>query len=127
MKIQGLDHFVLTTNDIDKCIHFYRDVLGMTLVEWNGRYALQYGKAKINIHQTPAEFLPAAKVPTVGALDLCFAVDTPIDIVKREVLAKGVTLESDMVPRTGALGPMTSIYMRDPDGNLVELCYYDKD
>ncbi|BEU88185.1 VOC family protein [Selenomonas sp. TAMA-11512] len=124
MEISHLDHFVLTTAHLEKCLHFYTDILGMELRHENGRYALFFGKSKINIHTRPAEFLPAAENPETGALDLCFAVQTPIEAVMRNLRDKGVVPETGIVPRRGARGPMQSVYLRDPDGNLIELCSY---
>ena len=126
MKITGIDHLVLTTNNLEACLRFYSDVLGMDVVHTNGRYALHFGKQKINIHTKAAEFLPAADHPQSGSLDICFVVDEPIEMVYRELTNKGIPLETGIVGRHGALGKMKSIYLRDPDGNLVELCSYDR-
>lgn len=127
MEISRLDHFVLTTARLEECLRFYTDILGMELRRENGRYALFFGAAKINIHTRPAEFLPAAKDPRPGALDLCFVVRSPIEVVLRELQARGISPETGIVPRYGAGGAMRSIYLRDPDGNLVELCSYAGD
>ena len=124
MHIECLDHFVLTTAHLEDCLRFYTDVLGMEVAHENNRYTLYFGKHKINIHAKPAEFLPAAKKPKSGALDLCFVVNESIEDVRQELLSKSVKLESDIVERNGALGKMMSIYLRDPDGNLIELCSY---
>ena len=124
MKIAGLDHLVLTTDNLEACLKFYEEVLGMEVRQTGNRYALRFGKSKINIHTKPAEFLPAAENPQSGSLDICFVVDEPIEEVYQELVAKGVTLETGIVERNGALGAMKSIYLRDPDGNLIELCKY---
>ncbi len=124
MKLVNFDHIVLTTADLAGCIHFYRDVLGMELVETAGRYAFHFGGCKINIHQRPGEFQPAAADPRPGTIDLCLITETPIESVYEELLAKGVTMETKIVPRTGARGAMQSIYLRDPDGNLIEVAEY---
>ena len=124
MNISHLDHLVLTTAHLEECLHFYRDILGIELRHENGRYALFFGTSKINIHTHPAEFLPAAANPAAGALDLCFAVNAPIAAVAQELRAKGIVPETWIVTRSGARGPMQSIYLRDPDGNLIELCSY---
>lgn len=124
-QIKRLDHFVLTTARLDECLHFYADVLGMRVSHENGRYALFFGRQKINIHTRPAEFLPAAACPQSGALDLCFVVDGPIEEARRMLRARGIVPETEIVKRRGALGDMRSIYLRDPDGNLVELCSYE--
>lgn len=124
MKIKALDHFVLTTKDLTACLHFYRDVLGMRVEEKNGRYALFFGRSKINIHQKPAEFLPAAQKPQAGSLDFCLVVEDDIEALKQELRRKGAAFVLGPVERHGARGDMKSIYLRDPDGNLVELCHY---
>lgn len=91
----------------------------------NNRHALRFGGQKINIHTKAAEFLPAAKNPQVGSLDICFVVDERIETVYDELIRKGVSPETETVERNGALGKMKSVYLRDPDGNLIELCSYD--
>lgn len=126
MIIKRLDHFVLTTVDIEACINFYVRMLGMELDQTNNRYALRFGEQKINIHTKPAEFLPAALYPTGGSLDFCLLIDTDKDMatVKADIEAKGGVVELGPVIRHGSLGKMESIYLRDPDGNLVELSQY---
>lgn len=84
MRIAALDHIVLTTGDLAACLHFYRDLLDMRVEERQGRYALFFGTTKINIHQRPAEFLPAARYPQRGSLDFCLVVDQDIEQVKQE-------------------------------------------
>lgn len=124
MTIDHLDHLVITTQDLEKCLHFYVDVLGMELDDANGRYAVRFGNEKFNIHRKKAEFLPAAQNVTYGSQDLCLIVQGPIEAVKAELEAKGWPIEMGVVERAGALGPMDSVYVRDPDGNLVELSVY---
>ncbi|MFV0635427.1 VOC family protein [Mitsuokella sp. WILCCON 0060] len=126
MKVKSLDHFVLTTKNLEQSLHFYRDVLGMRVEEREGRYALFFGTSKINIHQRPAEFLPAAAKPQHGSLDFCLIVEDTCEALVQELSAKGVPVELGPVGRHGARGAMKSIYLRDPDGNLVELCHYEK-
>lgn len=126
MNIKGLDHLVITTQDLKACLHFYGDVLGMTVKENNGRYALHFGNQKFNIHTKKAEFLPAAQYPTYGSLDLCLVVAGTIDAVVADITAKGYPIELGPVNRNGARGSMQSVYLRDGDGNLVELCCYDE-
>lgn len=126
MKIAGLDHLVLTTGNLDACLKFYSEVLDMEIMHKDNRYALHFGNQKINLHTKPAEFLPAASNPQVGSLDICLVVDEPIENAYRELVKKGATLETDIVERHGALGKIKSIYLRDPDGNLIELCSYGK-
>ena len=125
MKVLNLDHLVITTSDLKQCLYFYGDVLGMDIVERDGRYAILFGHQKFNIHTKTAEFLPAAEKPTYGRLDICLVVEEPIDIVKGDIEAKGYPIELGPVARHGARGDMESIYLRDFDGNLVELCHYD--
>jgi len=125
MRIDRLDHLVLTVGDLERTCLFYRDVLGMKVVEFEGgRKALLFGRQKINLHQAGREFEPKARRPTPGSGDLCFIAETPLVDVVRQLGAAGVALESDIVERTGALGPMRSIYFRDPDGNLIEVSNY---
>ena len=123
--IQSLDHLVLTVADIDATIAFYGDVLGMTPTSFGeGRRALIFGDQKINLHQAGAEIEPKARKPSPGSADLCFVLDCSL----REAVARledaGLTIEAGPVGRTGALGPIQSIYLRDPDGNLIELACY---
>ena len=124
MRVKRLDHLVITTQDLEKCLHFYRDILDMEVDDRNNRYALKFGNEKINIHRKKAEFLPAARNVTYGSQDLCFIVDGDIAEIKKEIEAKGYPIELGIVKRTGALGPIQSIYLRDPDGNLVEISTY---
>jgi catechol 2,3-dioxygenase-like lactoylglutathione lyase family enzyme len=124
MKILNLDHIVLTTKNLKACIHFYTEILGIEYRENNGRHSLFWGTQKINIHSRPGEFQPAAATPMPGSLDLCFVVEGPLEAVKEELVAKGADIELGIVPRNGALGLMDSLYLRDPDNNLVELSCY---
>lgn len=123
MKFKNIDHLVITTSDLKACLHFYVDVLGMELDESGGRYAVKFGDSKFNIHTRKAEFLPAAENPTYGSLDLCLEVEN-LDEAEREIREAGYPIELGPVVRHGARGEMQSIYLRDPDGNLVELCCY---
>ena len=126
MQIESIDHIVLPTQDLEKCLHFYRDLLNMTVTNANGRYALTFVQQKINIHQKKAEFLPTAKTPTYGSLDLCFITEQPIESILDEIQDASIPTETDppIVDRIGAKGPMRSVYVRDPDGNLVEIAQY---
>ena len=124
MKIDHLDHLVITTQDLEQCLHFYVDVLGMELDNSNDRYAVKFGSQKINIHRKKAEFLPAARNVTFGSQDICLIAQGNIHEIKAEIEAKGWPVEVGIVQRTGACGPMDSIYLRDPDGNLIELSVY---
>lgn len=125
MRIDRLDHLVLTVRDIDASIGFYAGVLGMTEVTFRGgRKALTFGTSKINLHQAGREFEPKAARPTPGSADLCLVVEQPLPEVVAELAAHGVEVEEGPVERTGATGAITSVYVRDPDGNLVELSTY---
>ncbi|RWR34644.1 VOC family protein [Sinirhodobacter populi] len=120
--IDRLDHLVLTTTDEDACIAFYVGLLGMDLETFGpGRKALRFGRQKINIHLKGHEFEPKAHLPVPGALDLCFIADRPLDEVIAALKEKGARIIEGPVPRTGATGPLRSIYLRDPDLNLIEI------
>ncbi len=125
MDIDRIDHLVLTVDDVERTIAFYVNVLGMTEVTFgSGRKALTFGSSKINLHQRGREFEPKAAKPTPGSADLCFIADDPLDVVVADLAASGIAVEEGPVPRTGARGPITSVYIRDPDRNLVELSNY---
>ena len=126
MNVERLDHLVLTVADVDRTCRFYQETLGFEVVTFAGtRKALAFGQQKINLHQLGNEFEPKALRPTAGAADLCFIATTPLEAVIRELQAKNVAIEEGPVKRTGALGPMRSIYIRDPDQNLIEISNYD--
>jgi catechol 2,3-dioxygenase-like lactoylglutathione lyase family enzyme len=126
MRIERLDHVVLTVADIDRSIDFYERVLGMTPVSFGaGRRALVFGQQKINLHRAGAEFEPKAHRPTSGSADLCFITSTALSEVEKHVRSLHVQIEEGPVDRTGALGPIRSIYFRDPDLNLIEVSVYD--
>lgn len=127
MKLLALDHFVLTTANADALIDFYTRVLGMRHSADRGRHALFFGNAKINIHTRPAEFLPAAKHPAAGTMDVCLAATGDIREIRSEILAKGWPVEEGVVTRHGARGEMESVYVRDPDGNLIEISVYPEE
>lgn len=125
MKIERLDHLVMTVTDIDITCDFYKRVLGMQVVLFgNGRYSLQFGQQKINLHQHGNEFEPKALAPAPGTADLCFITEDSIIDVINHLKKEGVELLEGPVRRTGALGPIESVYMRDPDGNLIEVSTY---
>ncbi len=122
MKISQLDHLVLTVKDLDSTVAFYRSVLGMEPVRFGqDRLALAFGNQKINLHQAGSEFEPKARIPQPGSADLCFLTDTPLEQVLAHLSGAGVQIEEGPVKRTGAQGPILSLYIRDPDGNLIEL------
>ena len=117
---------VLTVDDPDRTVAFYRDVLGMLPEEFRPgdgsvRRALKFGVQKINLHAAASPFEPKALAPLPGSADLCFLSDQPLDAWQAHFDAYGVTLEAGPVRRTGATGPIMSLYVRDPDGNLIEV------
>jgi catechol 2,3-dioxygenase-like lactoylglutathione lyase family enzyme len=126
MKIERLDHLVLTVDDIDRTIVFYTAVLGMQAVTFaDNRTALSFGGQKINLHASSNPISPNAKTPTAGSADLCFIAQTPLSEIILKLNQSGVPVELGPVPRTGARGPIMSIYFRDPDGNLIEVANED--
>jgi len=125
MKIARLDHLVLTVASIPKACDFYTKVLGMEVVQFGeGRTALKFGQQKINLH--PADNIPGlvADKPTAGSGDLCFITETPIADVVAHLNKCGVPIITGPGPRAGAIGTITSVYIRDPDQNLVEISNY---
>ena len=120
--IVGLDHLVLTVRDLDATVRFYRDGLGMRLeVFGEGRSALHFGSQKINLHVAGREFDPKAMHPMPGSADLCFLTERPLAEIRDRLAALGHPVLEGPVERTGAEGPIASIYVRDPDGNLIEI------
>jgi catechol 2,3-dioxygenase-like lactoylglutathione lyase family enzyme len=125
VKVTRLDHLVLTVADLEATLDFYTRVLGMNVQAFaGGRLALRFGEQKINLHEAGREFAPRARLATPGSADLCLVVEQPLTDWIEHLEALGVPLVEGPVPRVGALGPMTSIYFRDPDGNLLELASY---
>ncbi|MGI9887143.1 VOC family protein [Vibrio chagasii] len=125
MEVSHLDHLVLTVNNIEITIDFYQRVLGMKPIQFGeGRWALSFGNQKINLHQQGKEFEPKAKHVQAGSADLCFITNTPIDEVFDHITGQGVIIEEGPVERTGAVDKITSIYLRDPDRNLIEVSNY---
>jgi len=125
MRIDRLDHLVLTVRDVDATCAFYARVLGMDVVTFGqGRRALAFGRQKINLHPAGREFEPKAARPTPGSADLCLIAAAPLDEVIAHLSACGVAIEEGPVARTGATGPIRSVYFRDPDGNLIEVSTY---
>ncbi|VTU24139.1 Virulence protein [Variovorax sp. PBL-H6] len=120
--IDHLDHLVLTTSDEAACVHFYIEVMGMTLETFGeGRKAFRFGNQKINLHVKGHEFEPKAQVPMPGALDLCFIAAVPLDGVIARLAEKQVPIVEGPVMRTGAISRIRSVYVRDPDLNLIEI------
>lgn len=125
MHIEAIDHIVLTVKDIDATCAFYAQVLGMSITTFGaGRKALSFGAQKINLHQYGRESEPKAKKPTPGSTDLCFVTNVPVAEVIEHLRASSVEVLEGPVERSGAVGPITSVYFRDPDGNLIEVSNY---
>ena len=122
MKIDHLDHLVLTVQDVEATCRFYSTVLGMEVVTFSSRRrALSFGKQKINLHEAGREFKPHADKPTPGSADLCFIAAVPLSEVMDHLRACAVPIVEGPVERTGATGKMRSVYFRDPDQNLIEV------
>lgn len=124
--VSTLDHLVLTTRDIDTCISFYVSVLGMSVRSFDAadgteRYAIYFGTQKINLHQAGSEFKPHALHPMFGSADMCFLTDTKLAVWQTHLEKIGIPILDGPVPRSGATGPIKSLYIRDPDGNLIEI------
>lgn len=119
--LEHLDHLVLTVSNLDATIDFYTEVLGMDVVTREGRKALAFGIQEINLHQRGHEFNPKAAHPTPGSADLCFLTTTPLEQVITTLNEQKVHIEDGPVDRMGAIGKLRSIYLRDPDRNLVEI------
>ncbi len=124
MKVERIDHLVLTVKDIEATCSFYHDVLGMEVETYSvRRKALKFGNQKLNLHQKGMEFEPKADSPTPGAIDICFIVAGTLEEIKAELESKNIQIQG-IVQRTGAMGKMHSIYFRDPDQNLIEVSNY---
>lgn len=125
MRVDRIDHLVLTVASIEATVGFYTRVLGMDVVTFGpGRTGLSFGTSKINLHEVGKEFEPKALRPTPGSADVCLIVDDDIADVSAQLAAAGVLVEAGPVERTGATGPIVSCYLRDPDHNLIELSNY---
>ncbi|NXQ84300.1 GLOD5 protein, partial [Nyctibius grandis] len=126
--IQRLDHLVLTVKSIEDTVAFYSKVLGMEVVTFKGnRKALRFGNQKFNLHEAGKEFEPKARCLVPGSADICLITQVPLDQLLDHLKACGVTVEEGPMARTGAVGPITSIYFRDPDENLIEVSRYSTD
>jgi len=126
MNITNIDHIVLTVKNINKTVQFYKSVLGMVVERFGeGRIALKFGNQKINLHEHGNEFEPRANQPTPGSADLCFITSISIPDVISHLASCGVTVLDGPVQRTGARGPIVSVYFRDPDMNLIEVSNYE--
>ncbi|NWI53265.1 GLOD5 protein, partial [Calyptomena viridis] len=123
--IQSLDHLVLTVRSIEDTVAFYSKVLGMEVVTFKGnRKALRFGRQKFNLHEAGKEFEPKAGHPVPGSADICLITQVPLDRLLDHLKACGVAIEEGPVARTGAVGPIISVYFRDPDENLIEVSRY---
>ena len=125
-RLDSLDHLVLTVADIEATVAFYTRALGMAhqpfdAADGTRRHALTFGAQKINLHRAGHEFEPKAERPAPGTADLCFLTETPLADWQAHLAALGIAVEQGPVPRSGATGPIVSIYLRDPDGNLIEV------
>jgi len=128
MKIKQIDHLVLTVKNIEASCKFYTTVMGMKEIDFGqGRKAVIFGNQKINFHQQGKEFEPRALHPTPGSADLCFITDAPMAEVIAHVRACRIEIIEGPVKKTGAMGSMTSIYIRDPDQNLIEIATYQRE
>ena len=125
MKISHLDHLVLTVADIETTCQFYQSALNFEVITFGeNRKALRFGTQKINLHQVGKEFEPKALHPTAGSADLCFIAETPIDEVMAHLHVQNISIVEGPLERTGATGKILSIYLRDPDQNLIEISNY---
>jgi catechol 2,3-dioxygenase-like lactoylglutathione lyase family enzyme len=133
LTVQRIDHLVLTCRNVKATIRFYTEVLGMREVTFGpGRKALAFGRQKINLHpagqstasEAPGAVAAVARAPTPGSADLCLVVQEPMDAVVAHLATCGVPVDEGPIMRTGAIGPIISVYIRDPDGNLIELSRY---
>ena len=129
--IKSIDHIVLTVQDIEETIQFYCDVLGMTLERFTPadgspeRLGLSFGKQKINLHQAFSPYAPHAKNPISGAVDICFLSDVSVDDWFKIFTERSIPIEAGPTAKTGATGSLMSLYVRDPDGNLIEISNLD--
>ena len=120
--IKSIDHIVITTANLERCLEFYVNALGMQLERFgSGRLALRFGDHKFNVHPPGFDAGIKARVPTPGSLDLCFLAAIPLEEVMTRLRAHGIPIEEGPIERTGARFAIRSVYVRDPDGNLIEI------
>ncbi|WP_338233236.1 VOC family protein [Companilactobacillus muriivasis] len=125
MQIKSLDHLVLTVADIETTRQFYSNILGMQVISFNqDRKTLRFSNQKINLHQKGHEYEPKAKYPTPVSADLGLITDTPLDSVIEELKQNNISIEQGPIAKHGALGDIESVYIRDPDQNLIEISNY---
>ena len=122
--IDRIDHIVLTVADIARTIDFYTRALGLKAITFGNRKALTFGRQKINLHLHGHEFEPKAAHPIPGSGDLCFITSDPLEEVRRHLTELSIPIEEGPVERTGAVGRLLSLYLRDPDNNLIEISNY---
>ena len=126
ISIDRVDHLVLTVADVDTAVEFYRDVLGMEPVEFPGeRRAVRFGQQTIKLHAASELVEPTATHPVPGSANLCFVTSQALADVQEHLRGNEIRIEEGPVGRTGSQGPITSLYLRDPDGNLIEIARYD--
>ena len=127
LGISHLDHLVLTVSDVNKTCEFYEKVLGFEIITFGQvRRAMAFGKQKFNLHQAGQELEPKALRPTPGSMDLCLITSLALEIVVEKLKLAAVPIEAGPMTRTGAQGPILSVYIRDPDHNLIEISSYDE-
>ncbi|ENW08577.1 VOC family protein [Acinetobacter beijerinckii] len=125
MKVSHLDHLVLTVADIEISCQFYQSALNFEVITFGeNRKALKFGNQKINLHQVGKEFEPKALHPTAGSADLCFIAETSLEEVIAHLQTQNIDIVEGPIERTGAMGKILSIYLRDPDQNLIEIANY---
>ncbi len=128
LSLSAIDHFVLTVKDIERSVRFYSEYLGCAVIRFGeNRFAVQIGSSKINFHQSDQVIEPHAAVPTSGSADFCLLTPLKPSEIKSYLQAQHINVELGHVNRTGAAGAITSFYLRDPDGNLVEIATTEKD
>lgn len=128
LSLSAIDHFVLTVKDIERSVRFYSEYLGCAVIRFGeNRFAVQIGSSKINFHQSDQVIEPHAAVPTSGSADFCLLTPLKPSEIKSYLQAQHINVELGHVNRTGAAGAITSFYLRDHDGNLVEIATTEKD
>ena len=128
LSLSAIDHFVLTVKDVERSVRFYSECLGCTVIRFGeNRFAVQIGSSKINFHESDQVIEPHAAVPTSGSADFCLLTPLKVSEIESYLSSQHINIELGPVNRTGALGPITSFYLRDPDGNLIEIATTQKD
>ena len=130
LKIQSIDHIVMQAADVAATVAFYTEIMGMEHSEFQPptggpvRQSLHFGNQKINLHNASSPYIPHAKNPVAGSVDLCFITNQPLGDWQQHLANHGVEIEDGPVRKTGANGPLLSVYIRDPDDNLIEISNY---